>query len=446
MSLQKQLLRAIRSLSKIKALLNIKSGFDERGATTAIRDNVNLTSANAWSLIFAIFIASIGLNVNSVAVIIGAMLISPLMGPIVGTGLALGVNDFSLLRRSILNLAYAVGISVVTSTLYFLISPLSEIQSELLARTRPTFYDVLVAILGGAAGIVATSSKERGNAIPGVAIATALMPPLCTAGFGIAKGEIGYLVGALYLFVINSIFICISTYVFVRLMGFRRVIETDGAVNRRLNTWMGITAFVVILPSLFLAWRLQREVLFRSKASAFIENEMRFQKSVVVKKEIEFGWRKEKIVVGLVGDALSPDLVRDLQNRLKGYDIAGEALEIIQISFEESIRGSIADLNREGRGAVKEFELRLSQSEAELKKYKDAEQLTESITGEVATLFPRVQYVLLRPTRLSQKSPAMDVFVQWAKAPTRVEKERLTLFLEKRVQVEASAVVHTAAL
>ncbi|MBL7687114.1 MAG: TIGR00341 family protein, partial [Bdellovibrionaceae bacterium] len=213
MSLQTQLLRAIRSLSQIKALLNIKSGFDERGATTAIRDNVNLTSANAWSLIFAIFIASIGLNVNSVAVIIGAMLISPLMGPIVGAGLALGVNDFSLLRRSILNLAYAVGISVVTSTLYFLISPLSEIQSELLARTRPTFYDVLVAILGGAAGIVATSSKERGNAIPGVAIATALMPPLCTAGFGIAKGEIGYLVGALYLFVINSIFICISTYV-----------------------------------------------------------------------------------------------------------------------------------------------------------------------------------------------------------------------------------------
>ncbi len=161
----------------LRRLLNLRADMDEDATVATIRENVNFHSANAWTLVFAIFVASIGLNTNSAAVIIGAMLISPLMGPIVGAGLAMGINDFSLLKRSGQNLLYAVVISILTSTCYFLVSPLSEVQSELLARTQPTFYDVLIAIFGGAAGIVAVSRKEKGNAIPGVAIATALMPP-----------------------------------------------------------------------------------------------------------------------------------------------------------------------------------------------------------------------------------------------------------------------------
>ena len=171
----------------------------------SIRNGVEFKGTNLWILIFAIFIASLGLNVNSTAVIIGAMLIYPLMGPIMGIGLGVGINDFELIKKAFRNLLIATIFSVLTSTLYFLLSPLNEARSELLARTTPTIYDVLIAFFGGMAGIVASSTKLKGNVIPGVAIATALMPPLCTAGFGLANGNMHYFFGAFYLFFINSV-------------------------------------------------------------------------------------------------------------------------------------------------------------------------------------------------------------------------------------------------
>ena len=178
---------------------------DEQEIIAQISSGVSFRGANLWVLIFAIFIASLGLNVNSTAVIIGAMLISPLMGPIIGMGLAVGINDLSLLKRSAKNYGVATLISVLTATVYFLISPLSEAQSELLARTSPTLYDVLIAFCGGAAGIIALCTRGKGNVIPGVAIATALMPPLCTVGYGLSLFNARYIFGALYLFIINSI-------------------------------------------------------------------------------------------------------------------------------------------------------------------------------------------------------------------------------------------------
>ncbi len=177
----------------------------------SIRNGVEFKGTNLWILIFAIFIASLGLNVNSTAVIIGAMLISPLMGPIMGVGLAIGQNDFELLKRSLKSYLVATVFSVITSTIYFSLTPLDEVQSELLARTSPTIYDVLIALCGGLAGIIALSTKEKGNVIPGVAIATALMPPLCTAGFGLATGNLLYFLGAFYLYFINSVFISLAT-------------------------------------------------------------------------------------------------------------------------------------------------------------------------------------------------------------------------------------------
>lgn len=178
----------------------------------AIEKGVVYKGINVWTLIFAIFIASVGLNVNSTAVIIGAMLISPLMGPIMGLGLSVGRYDFALLKKSLMNLLVAVVISVTTSTIYFLVSPLNIAQSELLSRTTPTIYDVLIALFGGLAGIVASATKEKGNVIPGVAIATALMPPLCTAGFSIATGNILYFIGSFYLFFINAVMISFATF------------------------------------------------------------------------------------------------------------------------------------------------------------------------------------------------------------------------------------------
>ena len=178
-----------------------------------ISRGVTFYGANLWILVFAVFIASLGLNVNSTAVVIGAMLISPLMGPIVGMGLSVGTNDSRLLSRSLKNYLLATTISVITATIYFLLTPLTEAQSELLARTSPTLYDVLIALCGGAAGILAISVGEKGNVIPGVAIATALMPPLCTAGYGLAMGNFSFFFGAFYLYFINTVFIALSTFV-----------------------------------------------------------------------------------------------------------------------------------------------------------------------------------------------------------------------------------------
>ena len=191
---------------------------DELETIESIKKGIEFKGTNLWVLIFATFVASLGLNTNSTAVIIGAMLISPLMGPIMGFGLGLGISDFDLIKRSFRNFATATVFSVITSTLFFLISPISEAQSELLARTQPTVYDVLIAFFGGLAGIVASSTKSKGNVIPGVAIATALMPPLCTAGFGLASGNLYYFFGAFYLYFINTVFISLATYVVVRLL------------------------------------------------------------------------------------------------------------------------------------------------------------------------------------------------------------------------------------
>ena len=176
-----------------------------------ISDGVDFHGATLWVLIFAIFIASLGLNVNSTAVIIGAMLISPLMGPIIGMGLAVGIADLKLFKRALTNYLITTVISVVTATIYFTISPITEAQSELLARTSPTLYDVLIALFGGAAGILAISTKSKNNVIPGVAIATALMPPLCTAGYGLAVSNTSYFFGAFYLYFINTVFIAFTT-------------------------------------------------------------------------------------------------------------------------------------------------------------------------------------------------------------------------------------------
>ena len=203
-------------------IFNLEEGkADDDTVIEDIKRGVSFRGTNLWILICAIFIASIGLNMNSAAVVIGAMLISPLMGPIMGVGLGIGIFDLQLIRRALLNLGTAVFISVLTSTIYFLITPLDDAQTEILARTTPTLWDVLIALFGGFAGIIASSRQDKSNAIPGVAIATALMPPLCTAGYGIATGQWAFFMGAFYLFSINSVFITFSTVLIVKFLRYR---------------------------------------------------------------------------------------------------------------------------------------------------------------------------------------------------------------------------------
>ncbi len=245
---------------------------DDEATLEYIRKGVEFKGPNLWILIFAILICSIGLNVNSTAVVIGAMLISPLMGPILGIGTGVAINDPELLKRSVKNLIVATLFSVVASTAYFFITPISAAQSELLARTNPTVWDVLIAFFGGLAGIVAGSRKEKSNAIPGVAIATALMPPLCTAGYGIATGNGYYFLGAFYLFFINTVCISIATFIIVRLLRFPKKKFIDTVQERRVKTWMSVLVLITLLPSIWLAYQTVERSIFEQNANLFIDN------------------------------------------------------------------------------------------------------------------------------------------------------------------------------
>ncbi len=308
-------------LSKIKAHFTVMQDMeDEKEIVAQITSGVSFRGANLWVLIFAIFIASLGLNVNSTAVIIGAMLISPLMGPIIGMGLAIGINDFQLLRRAAKNFAIATVISILTATVYFLITPLGEAQSELLARTSPTIYDVLIATFGGAAGILALCTKGKGNVIPGVAIATALMPPLCTAGFGLASGHLLYFLGAFYLFFINTVFISLSTYLGVRLMRFhRKEFQTASAARKSRRAVMAI-AILTIIPSLLMTVGIVRRSISDNNVNRFIKTELSQSGTQVISSDLD---RDNQILnIVAVGREINDSTIRVAQKNLVHYSLA----------------------------------------------------------------------------------------------------------------------------
>lgn len=330
--------RILRSLVYLVDRFDLEEGKeDELETIDYISKNVEFKGANLWILIFAIFVASIGLNVNSTAVIIGAMLISPLMGPIMGIGLAAGINDFDLLKRSFRNLGVAVFISILTSTIYFYITPIHDAQSELLARTEPTVWDVLIALFGGLAGIIAGSRKEKSNAIPGVAIATALMPPLCTAGYGIATGNLFYFIGAFYLFFINSIFISLSTYLIVRFMKYPKKHFLDPKREKRVQTYITIVTLLTIIPSVWLAYGIVKKSVWEEQSRRFVSLEFQFSRTQVLGSEFTYSPEK-KIEVRLIGETLTEEETAQIERKLSSFGLENTTLQIIQ-------NGSGTDLN-----------------------------------------------------------------------------------------------------
>ena len=289
-----------RVKSYLRDLVDFRDEIDTVDAVARIKKAIWFRGPNVWILAFAIVLASVGLNVNSTAVIIGAMLVSPLMGPIVGIGLSIGINDIQLLRDAARNLLVMVVISLIASTLYFLLSPLDLVNpTELLARTRPTIFDVLIALFGGLAGILETSRKDRGTVLSGVAIATALMPPLCTAGFALSDGNWHYFFGALYLFVINSVFIIIATYLMVKYLRFTPV--ESYAQNGRRATVMALLLVAFIVPSLFSAVSLVRENNYKRNVISFIQANKRFSGSYIYDYEID----GQKVTIYTAGAALT---------------------------------------------------------------------------------------------------------------------------------------------
>lgn len=325
--------------------MNVQSILDkfnissEREDYAVIHDTVEkgiyFKGTNLWILIFAIFIACVGLNVNSTAVIIGAMLISPLMGPILGIGYGLATYEFTIFKKSIYNFAFAVLSSLTASTLYFLITPLSEAHSELLARTQPNIYDVIIALVGGLAGIVAVSSKNKGNVIPGVAIATALMPPLCTAGYGLATASWSYFFGAFYLFTINTVFIALATLITARFLKYPIWNHADLSIKKRANRWVSIVVVITLVPSIYFGYLLVKQEEFTNNANSFIKNESHIEGDYLLNYEINPVKRTIKLVYG--GKPISENKKKELLRKSKNYNLEHNKIAIQQgFSVDES--------------------------------------------------------------------------------------------------------------
>ena len=420
---------------------------DEQETIDSIKKGVEFKGTNLWVLIFATFIASLGLNTNSTAVIIGAMLISPLMGPIMGFGLGLGISDFELIKRSFRNFAIATVFSVITSSIYFLISPISEAQSELLARTQPTLYDVLIAFFGGLAGIVASSTKSKGNVIPGVAIATALMPPLCTAGFGLATGNLYYFFGAFYLFFINSVFISLATYLVVRVLKYPKKVFLDKDHEKRVTRYVGIIVIFTIVPSLFLSYRLVKTTYFNQQVLNYVNTELAFPNTQILSKTITNTSDKKEIKVVLIGDNVSDSTIDSARNRLPNYGLKDVSL-VVQQGFSEQETDInklksllMQDLYKNSEQVLRTQAMQIDSLQRELKSYHDDRLLAEQIKPEVKVLFPFVReisctHTCLIPVDSDTQKPIMLIYVKSSEKISAENKRKLTEWLSARTQVK----------
>jgi uncharacterized hydrophobic protein (TIGR00271 family) len=384
----------------IKARLSLAEDMaDDEIIDERIRSEVEMRGATLWILMFAIFVASIGLNVNSTAVIIGAMLISPLMGPIMGIGYGAGINDFSLLRRSFTSLIFATLVGLLTSTLYFLISPLDTAHSELLARTSPTAWDVLIGLFGGLAGIVAITRKEKSNVIPGVAIATALMPPLCTAGFGLASGQWEFFFGAFYLYAINFVFIALASFLIVRIFNIAEKKYVEPALAIRAQRYIAAIVVITLIPSSYLAYRLVGEEVFRAKATQFVSDEFDFKTTNVAQMKIDS--KTKEIKVFLIGEFIPLEVLDDIRSRLPGMGLGKADLNVYQNSNGQKIdlsslkTGIITDLYQNSQIALQTQAKEIQTLKEKLKKSEGGRELFSAVPAELKTLFPKISEAIL---------------------------------------------------
>lgn len=378
-----------------KATINLNGHIDTESAEKAIRNNIFFRGPNAWILAIAIVIASVGLNVNSIPVVIGAMLISPLMGPIFGLGLGLGVNDMALLKSSGKNLLVMVCISLAASFLYFLITPLSlSNPTELLARTNPTIYDVLIALFGGFAGIFEQCRKEKGTVFSGVAIATALMPPLCTAGFGLASGNLGYFFGALYLFFINCLFIMLATYATVKYFKFRETEYEDQAMGRKTKRISSVIIVLFIVPSIWSAVTLIKQNNFEENATAFAEKSKAYGKSIIYDYRINHT-DGSTIELFFTGEALSANTKETIYAAASEYGIGQDQIIINDHSSSEDFN----DIELI-KGIYDKMDSEIGKRDEDIKKLKEELKAAKGmdipyvqLTKEITSTYPSVEEV-----------------------------------------------------
>ena len=414
---------------------------DDNVIDSTLRAGVELRGATPWILMFAIFVASIGLNINSPAVIIGAMLISPLMGPIVGIGYGIGIFDFALVRRSFVNLGIAAAISLATSTLYFLLTPLDEAQSELLARTTPTLWDVLIALAGGLAGIIGMTRKEKSNVIPGVAIATALMPPLCTAGYGLANGDWSMFGGAFYLFSINCVFIAASTVIVIEYLRLPHRKFVDQRVEKRVKRTLFAVVLLTALPSIYLAIQLVDNEVFGHRARQFVRQEFGTGTTHVVDTRLDP--LRRQIELTLIGARMPQSAIDAIGKRLPQAGLAGASLEVHQAEDSKVDVGLLkadilADIFRDTQQGLRERDASIAALQGELAqeraKHDSWRQTAADVAAEFAAQFPLCGDLLMGralaatpDAKPGDEVPTLSATCRTALKPAEVERAQAWL-------------------
>ena len=421
--------------NRIFDFINLHNGEEQKEKVLEnVKSNISFRGSNLWILACAIVIASVGLNVNSTAVIIGAMLISPLMGPIVGAGFALAIYDFELLKKSGKNLLIATVVSLAVATIYFFISPFKETQSELLARTSPNIYDVLIAFFGGLVGVIALTRIEKGNPIPGVAIATALMPPLCTAGYGLAIGNFAYFFGAFYLYSINCFFICISTFFIVKYLKYETVKSLNLKSEKQIK--YGITSLILIMtiPSFYLAHSLLQEKEYSQKVEQFINNELKNKGYTLIYKYTKFNSNPKKIELAFLTKKFNNEEIKLLNQKLAAYDISNTELDIKQDTKDLKVE-ILNELGNQNK-ALTEKDILINNLQKELGEYKFD---NEDMFKEIAILFPELKNISLGKHLLYQNTDSSKIITvvlyQTDKSKTKIDTEKMANWLKQKLNI-----------
>lgn len=440
----------------LKELLDLHDDTDRETTVESIKKDISFKGHNAWILIFSIFVASIGLNVGSTAVVIGAMLISPLMGPIVGIGLSVAINDVDTLKKSFINLAVMVILSVLTAFIYFQISPVKEATPELIARTYPTFLDVLIAIFGGLALIVAKTKRGTiASVIFGVAIATALMPPLCTVGYGLAIGDAKFALGALYLFSINAVFIALTAFVVSKLLRFPLVKYANMKRRKRTAQIATTIAIIVMIPSLILFWNLLKEQVFETQADLFLNNVVQF--SGAEKLRSSQNYLDKEIEVYFIGEQVPLSTIDTWKTQMLEIDALKEAKLVVRqgnnqtgdlAAISSQVRsGILEELYLKNQEVIEDKDARIELLENEILKYRKQDFSFRDLSREVKINYENVDQLSFANTITTnfEKIDTIPTFrVSWKNnVPQRVkrsETEKIQKWLTMRLELDTLSV------
>ena len=429
--------------------LTLRAGTDVEGTIQRVTSGASLTSENLWLLVCSAILASIGLDVSSAAVIIGAMLISPLMGPILGVGLGMGITHRDLLQRSIRELGLATVLTIVVSAVYFVLSPLAIPTTEMIARTRPTLLDVGVAFFGGVAGIVAGSRKQQSLALPGVAIATALMPPLCTAGFGLATGNWAFFLGAFYLYGLNAVFIALSTFLLVRILRFPHHEEITVEARRRERRLVAGVAVIATLPSMYFLFDAVRGVREHRRITDFVNRQVVAPGRAVPQWERDHDNNNGEVLkIYVAGQPIDSAGIDSLRTALPRHGLGAFRLDIVQSDVSaDDLRRFQGDVQRDILRALS-IALSARDSAARSSRRLDSVRVS-SAARELVSVFPEIEELTYAP-RLDLLSPDSvpsqpAFFVRFARETRAASRRdilvRAVALLRQRLGVDSLAVL-----